>query len=217
MTYRLMYDSNVLDDIPADARIAASYGTGPYAVNIGQFIQRFPSVPRVLIDITGEDPQGCSVLDVENGAATPADAPAWIRDRLRTAGNYAIVYCALDTMSSVMGATGDLIHGKDYWFWIANPEWDFATAQSYADNTPGVIGVQYQWPGYGSPGHYDVSVITANWWHADPAPVTVPKPPVVPGVRYGTVFTQDPDWASAAHPQQVQVISRDGGVTWVKP
>jgi hypothetical protein len=213
---RFMYDSNVLDDIPANVSMAAAYGTGAYAVNQGLFIQKFPDIPRILIDVTGEGASFCSVLDVENGAATPADAAHWIQEHHKAQPHgWATVYSSVSTLPQIYEATGSLVSGKDYWHWLANPELDLSEAEALAGRTPGCIGIQFQWPGYGSTGHWDRSVVTAEWWHPDiAAPAPAPKPVAVPGVRYGVVYTTDPDWKNAVHPQTYRVTSSDGGKTW---
>jgi hypothetical protein len=223
---RFMYDSNVLDDIPVPgSQLAAAYGTGRYAVNQGEFIARFPDIPRILIDVTGEGASFCSVLDVENDAASPADAARWIGEHHKAQPHgWATVYSSVSTLPEIYEATGSLISGKDYWHWLANPDLDQSEAEALAGRTPGCIGVQFLWPGYGSAGHWDMSVITADWWHpqatADwlhpqvPLPAPAPKPVAVPGVRYGVVYTTDPDWKNAVHPQVYRVTSSDGGKTW---
>jgi hypothetical protein len=172
---RLMRDSTTLTDVPvAGTQLILVYANGAYFSTPAQVAARFPGIPVVWCDVTGQDP-GADVLDVETGDATTATAVIWVKDKLKLKPAYPpIIYCNRGTLTGLfnaMGAAG-LTVGEDFHLGISTLD----GTKTVADMT-GVAFVQYQ----GDPasgGHYDNSLVYDNAWKV---PVAPPKPkPVVP-------------------------------------
>jgi hypothetical protein len=143
---RTMYDSINATSIPLDAEMVAGYGNGEFTWTAAAWA-RFPHARHVRIDVTGTDPAGCGVLDVERGDATPAAAGPWILARL--GHGRAVIYCNLSTLPAVQSAA----RGLDYSLWLA--DWT-----GHAHQVGGAIAVQYR----NTPG-YDLSVVYDDSWH----------------------------------------------------
>jgi len=191
---RRMFDSTNPAGIPDVVEMVAGYVNGSFnwAAKIGAF-DKWPNAAHIRIDVTGANPASASVLDVERGDAIPAHAAQWIKDRAAL-GFRPVIYCDRSTMSQVMADTGALIHGKDYWFWIATLD----GTKELPDMT-GVIAVQYanaKMTGFDA----DESIVYDDTWH--PGPLTHPVP-----ILDGVVIT-------LPHGSARGVVSTDGGKTW---
>lgn len=175
---RYMRDSAILADIPQEGTsIAAGYANGRYKTDVGAFIARFPApkYQRVLIDVTGNDPSGSQVLDVETGDAASGQCQNWIAAR-RALGktDVPVIYCNRSTVAAVRAGTGPYILGEEYWLWVATLD-----GSVYGPTVDGVAGAavacQYQGASL-TGGNWDNSLVFADWWHAN-APQPVPVPP----------------------------------------
>lgn len=144
LPYR-MYDSVNPSAIPAHQAVAA-YSTGSYYAR--------PSQLRGLghalwIDTTGRN-YGSSVLDVEPGDATPAQAASWAWHRLRASHHgLARIY----TMRSEWGAVQAAMHGLPSWM-QARVHWWIADPTGVPHIVPGAHATQWYW---GS--SYDISAV----------------------------------------------------------
>lgn len=140
-----MYDSVTATAIPTNAAVVAGYVDGAYAWSKADWA-RFPESVKVRIAVFARTNDG-HVLDVENGDATPAQAPGWVRMR-RAAGLDPIVYCNASTWPSVISAFSSAgIAGPHYW--IAQYDGNPAIPS-------GAVAKQYNDPP-GSGGEYDIS------------------------------------------------------------
>ena len=159
--------AKVLPLIPPGAQLAG-YATGSGGVpwSAAQWAAH-PAAVRIDQDPAASDPTA-DVLDVEFGAATPADCPGWVR---RAQADYArgarpgqrwpAIYFSASNVHIVADALvrGGVTSGAG--FWIA--DWNFTSAQAFADvlNASGpfpIVAVQYR-----DPGLYDVDVFSAAW------------------------------------------------------
>jgi hypothetical protein len=146
---RTMFDAITVADIPADATMVAGYIDGHYA-NLPEMQARFPHATVVSVTVTGGD---ADVLDIENGDATPQDAPGWI-----DAHPHGSLYCDESTWPAVQAAFGSRPLPP---IWVAAYDGDptvpaYAVAKQYASNSA-----------------YDTSSVSAYWPGVDP----VPTPP----------------------------------------
>lgn len=165
---RVMRDSTRATDIPvAGTQLAAGYANGIYRWTTDDWA-RFPGIPHVYIDVIGDDPVGCGVLDVENGDASVTTAVTWTRDRKAHYGSGLayppLVYCNRSTLTplfNAMGAAG-LAIVRDYRLWIATLD---GVTKTVPDMT-GVTAVQWR-PATASsgPGHHDESIVYDTAWH----------------------------------------------------
>jgi len=158
---RTMYDSTTTTDIPDDAELVAYYPKtfpGP--------VDQFKSARIITIDNQGDQPT-FGVLDVESGAASIADAPKWLDEKEKSGGGHGTLYCNKSTLGPLLKAIG----GREIYLWIADPT---GTAHEYSDaglpSNVKLVATQYAWPDLGSPGHYDMSLVSDDdWYKATPA------------------------------------------------
>jgi hypothetical protein len=171
MSGEVMYDSDVATDIPAGAVIVAGYIDGEAGTWSAEDWARFPNAKKLTIVRTFVDAGEC--LDVEKGAATSAQAPAWVvaRQKAGIARPWLYVnranFLELQQLIAKTLGAGTLVG-----YWVAN--W---TGEVHA--IVGADAVQYASPTVGSPGHYDLSVVYGTL-PSEPAPeppVEAPAPP----------------------------------------
>jgi hypothetical protein len=112
----LMADSATPQNIPSswDGAVAA-YINEAYAWPDAQ-IDRFRRVIRISVNGDPAEARRARVIDVERFAASPADAPPFIRERMRLGHNDATIYCSRDTVPAVQQACGRLPHR----LWVAD-------------------------------------------------------------------------------------------------
>ena len=87
---RTMFDSVTARNIPTTAKMVAGYVDGLYKWTTADWA-RFPHAVKVRIACFGRTNDG-QVLDVEDGNATPTQAPVWVMMR-RVKGVDPTVYC----------------------------------------------------------------------------------------------------------------------------
>jgi hypothetical protein len=161
---RLMRDSTVPNDIPVTGtQLAAGYINGIYAWPVAGWA-RFPGVPHVTIDVSGAADHA-DVLDVETGDATPADSYGWLKAKIARGEHMPVVYCNRSTQPAVEQATKELIHGRDYWFWIATLD-----GTAVLPDMTGVVAVQDKGAAL-TGGHFDESVVYDDAWLPSSVPV----------------------------------------------
>jgi hypothetical protein len=136
----------------------AGYGNGPNIAPIAAW-NRFPGIPHVVIDVTGAIPQAADVLDVETGDASPAESYVWLKQKIARGDSMPTVYCNRSTQPQVEIATKELIHGKDYFFWIATLD----GTVKLPDMT-GVVAIQDKSAAQ-THAHYDESIVYSDVWH----------------------------------------------------
>lgn len=132
-----LYDSVNPSSLPSSSQAVAVYANGHYAAAPGQVGKRGLTL---WIDTNGSDPHA-DVLDVEPGDATPAQAAAWVQQKLDASPNStAIIY----TMRSDWGAVQAAISHLAWWmpshtkYWIADPT-------GYPHLVPGSQATQWYW------------------------------------------------------------------------
>lgn len=147
-----MYDSTHPEAIPLTARMVAGYVDGLYAWLPAAWA-RFPNAVHVRIAVFPST-NGGQVLDVEQGDATPAQAPGWVRMR-RAAGVDPSVYCNTSTWPAVQAEFARQGVAQPH-YWVAH--------YGAGPNIPaGAIAVQYADPAAGSGGQWDISAVADFW------------------------------------------------------
>jgi hypothetical protein len=145
---RTMYDSVNPFNIPTTAEMVAGYVDGRYAWSDAGWA-RFPYSVKVRIAVFPTTNDG-HVLDVENGDATPQQAPGWVRMR-RLAGFNPSVYCSESIWSVVRAAfQASGVTEPQYWVAAYPGEGTFVP--------PGAVAHQYN-----DVGLYDLSVVNDYW------------------------------------------------------
>ena len=221
---RVLYDSITAANIPANAQLVAGYIDGRYAWSFADW-QRFPNAIKVRIAVFASTNAG-TVLDVERGDATPAQAVGWVQRR-RAAGVDPTVYCGYSTNGYSWALVIDAFKSAG----VPEPHWWIAAY-------PGIGPVLY--PGsvahqYADPGPYDLSVVADYWPGVDsllkpPGDTTVGNtlttggtvtdvPTVTPPVPL-TPHVQEDDMLALIIWCYVNLVGRDGTVdeiaSWVK-
>ena len=165
--------------------MAAGYTTGSHGIAwTAADWQAHPGAVRIDQDPAASDP-AADVLDVEQGAASPADAAGWAKRALasykaatRPGQRHPLIYMSRSQVTAVVNAltAGGVTSGVG--LWIA--DWSRTRAQAEAEvgTASGpfpVAAVQYH-----NAGLYDISVFSAAWLQE--VSVTTPVfPPVPPG------------------------------------
>jgi hypothetical protein len=140
----LIYDSVTPPSIPAGQQVVATYADGPHPTSASLVTGR----KTVLwISITGQD-YDASVVDVEPGNATPAQAAAWARHRLSSSPHaVARIYTMIREWPAVQAAVASFsaqMRARIHW-WIADPT-------GHPHLVTGSDATQWYW---GS--HYDIT------------------------------------------------------------
>ena len=153
-----IYDAVDVAAIPANAQTILAYIDGRYQT-YNAVKARFPNA-RVLT-ITTDGLHKADICDVESQDATPAVAARGVKNKL-----YRTVYSDRSTKASL-----DAALAQEKWDWYA------AAPGSPAQVIAGSVATQYSWPGYGSPGNYDISVCLDSWLNGlTPTPTPTPTP-----------------------------------------
>jgi hypothetical protein len=144
-----MYDSVTPAQIPSGHPVA-TYANGSYAVSPSQVSGK----QVIWIDTNGSAPTKASVLDVEPGDATPAEAAAWAQARL-TANPHADV--RIYTMLSEWAAAKAAIATLPGWM-QSHVKWWIADPTGVQHVVPGSNATQWYW---GS--SYDISTVNPGF------------------------------------------------------
>jgi hypothetical protein len=146
----LIYDSVTPRSIPSGQQVVATYGDGPHPVSPSTVTGR---KTVMWISITGRD-YDASVVDVEPGNATPAEAASWAWHRLRSSPDaVARIYTMIREWPYVRAAVASFpaqMRARIHW-WIADPT-------GYPHLVPGSDATQWYW---GS--HYDISTASPGF------------------------------------------------------
>jgi hypothetical protein len=138
----LMFDSASPEDIPSGASCAAAYVNG-YTWPAAQ-VRRFSRVIKVSVLPEAYWARVARCIDVETGAASPADAAAFIRERESLGLRDATVYCNKSTLPAVQDACA----GLEYRLWLADPT-------GVPHELDGAWAVQFAWV----TGKYDQAMV----------------------------------------------------------
>ena len=116
----------------------------------------------LLIDRGMGDPLArATIIDVENGAHRPADAPVWYDRRHALGARYLTVYCSRSTLAEI----GKEMGPRSYYRWVARLD-GVATVPGF---TPGQGPAAVQVMGSAALGfHADYSLVFQSGWN--PAP-----------------------------------------------
>jgi hypothetical protein len=181
---RTMIDSVTARDIPASAAMVAGYVDGLYRWTAADWA-RFPAARKVRIAVFATTNDG-QVLDIETGAATPAQAAGWVRMRL-AAGQYPSVYVNRANVGAVLAALHAAGLDGKFGVWLA----DWTGVPHLA---PGTYATQYAGSAQAG-GHFDLSLVSDFWPGIDPSPPP-PTPAPSPGPGGGAGDQGQPWWVT---------------------
>lgn len=183
---RTLYDSTTAAQLPEGGDLYAAYVDGLYA-NVKAVSARFPGKPLVTIATSAATNAGI-VLDVEQGDATPAQAPGWVTLRRHIYVQPA-VYCSYSAWTACRAAFATQGVAEPLWWLAAYPG---IGAQLY----PGTVAHQYA-----SNPRYDTSVVADYWPGVDP----LPRPPLQ---------TQETDMIASTATGEGYVVVRPTGAVF---
>jgi hypothetical protein len=180
---RTMGDA-IHDQVPAlhaaGTEMVAGYVTGsPDIVWTAADWALFAGRPQVMIDqgFTGSPVASANVLDVEQGAWTPAAAVGF-RPHMTSPRPTAYSSLAALPQLAAAGWQGDV--------WVA--DWTGSAPGSPPAVPAGMTCVAVQWTNQGGGGAYDLSVVFDPYWPEE-APVAVNTAPAPPG-RWKSIIAQ---------------------------
>jgi len=151
-----MRDSTDPFDIPLGGLAAVGgYGDGAFAWSSDGWA-RFPSSVVPLSIVVSAVHRG-DILDVEDGASSPADCPGWADRFDRPNRRRPTIYCNRSTIDEVRRQMG----GRSFDWWAA-------TLDGTRD-VPGAVAVQFAGETL-TGGHYDETVIHDAGWIGSPDP-----------------------------------------------
>jgi hypothetical protein len=95
-----MYDTALNDQFPAGAAAYAAYVDGGIGnqPNYAYIVSAFPKAQHLSIALSSSD--NADALDVEPGAATPSDIPAWYARQVARGIQRPVIYASASTMNS---------------------------------------------------------------------------------------------------------------------
>lgn len=169
MPHRLMYDGVNATTVPAGAAAYAGYADGEWP-SFEALADEYPSALHVSICVTATG--AARVLDVENGDASPGEAPGWVTSQRAAGEAYPVVYCNQRNTWPAVKAAFAAQGIPEPLYWVAAYVNDPTQVPAIPD---GAIALQYY--DYGG---YDASIIADHWPGLDPA--TAPPAPVAPTV-----------------------------------
>lgn len=114
----VMYDSTEVATIPGSAPAVAGY-VGGHWPTFSELVGRWPHAHRLSIAVNAGEDAEC--LDVENGDATPAEAPAWVRRQLERGVHKPVVYGSVSVIPQIEAALHAAgIDRSEYRVWAAH-------------------------------------------------------------------------------------------------
>lgn len=156
---RTMFDGITPADVPAGAALYAGYTDGKWP-SYAALAAKFPGALHVTVCVTARD--AAQVLDVENGDATPAQAPSWAETERSRGNPFPVIYCNQEnTWPAVRQAFADQAVAEPV-YWVAA----YVNDPTQVPAIPaGAVALQYY-----DFGGYDASVVADYWPGLDPAP-----------------------------------------------
>src|SRR5262249_21131059 len=133
-----MYDSISARAIPSGAQAVAGYVGGRWP-DYSLIAQRFPKARHKSVAVNALE--NADILDVENGDASPAEAPAWYRRQKGRGLKLPGFYANESTMPAVVSAVTDAgIKPSEYVLWVAHYD---GIASLAVGGFPGAKAKQY--------------------------------------------------------------------------
>lgn len=157
---RIMFDGVTPASVPAGAQLYAGYVNGKWP-SLAALSAKFPGALHVSVTVTTSG--RATVLDIENGDATPEQAPGWAEEQRADGNPYPVCYMEEATWPAVKAAFAEQGVATPLYWVAAYPDVAPAVPPAIPD---GAIALQYF--DYGG---WDASVVADYWPGVDPAPV----------------------------------------------
>lgn len=195
--------------------LVAGYCDGTYAWDAADW-NLFPNAVHVWICTRASTTSKGDVLDVENGDATPAEAPGWINARKKAGLYRPTIYCNKATVPAVRRATGNLVLGKDYDIWCA--DWT-GSAHQVTSSVAGGVTAKCAVTQWRSTDAFDENTVYDDGWPhrtSGPAPKPAPKPAPAPGSDLWPAGVTLREGSTGNAVRALQYALRDCGITGVR-
>lgn len=163
MPIRVMLDSDVLNDLTDHSELLATYSDLiPNETALTALQQKYPDATIILIERGLGDPTGkSSVIDIETGAATPADGPIWYDKQHKAGIKYLTVYVNRSNLAAVDAAMGSRV----FYRWIATLDGTLAIPGFDPLHAPAAVQIL---PASKIGVHADLSLVLQDKWHPRP-------------------------------------------------
>lgn len=175
----VMYDDVTVGLIPAGAQAVAGYVDGRYA-NLTALRKAHPNAKVLEVCVSAShdpDLHASAALDVENGDATNAQAPAWVQRQLSRGLYKPTVYTSVSNVSALIGTlTANGVPRDKYRVWSAHYTYNPHVCSSACWPELGSIAVDAtQWTDKALGKSLDESLCSSDFFElappAPPAPV----------------------------------------------
>lgn len=187
---RTMFDSTTVADVPSGGDLYLGYPDGNYRTVDGLH-ERFPR-SRVVVTTVNGSTKGCNLVDCETGDTVPETAVGYVKGEIKGGNDHPGVYTYVSSLAAVCHQVlAQGVNPASVLFMTAHytgkPHLCDAKCYGQLPFEPRIIATQYAAPGYGSRGHYDVSLVAPFWPGVDPKPQPAPKPWFHRTLRRGSV------------------------------
>lgn len=162
-----MYDSIDVNAIPLHPQAVAGYVGGNWPT-YSPLVKKFPFSKHKSIAVSASE--DAEILDIENGDASPDQAPAWVRRQLARGVKLPGVYADASTMPSVLAALSAAgIKRQDFVVWVADYNFTAAPTPPFLQGAEAV-----QWTDHALNRNLDASVCLLSFFELKPVPVVNP-------------------------------------------
>jgi hypothetical protein len=163
MSIITMYDSVDLNQFPSNPEAVAGYVGGLWPTE-SPLVLKFPHARHKSVAVNASE--DADILDIENGDAVPADAPAWFNRQKARGAHLPGFYADLSTMPSVIDALNRAgIARNEYTLWLAH----YTGVQPAAPFELGVDAVQFT--DHSMDRNLDQSVTIDSFWGTSAPPI----------------------------------------------
>ena len=180
-----VYDAVDVAAIPANAQYVLAYADGAWPT-IQKARARFPKATIWTVTVTGGT--RADMGDCEGGDLSPGGAAGGY-----VGGQFRWIYSADSNAGPILSSLG----GHPFPWWAAEPN-----GQPHIN--PYAIATQFAWPGYGSPGNFDISLADPSKLGVTP-PAPAPPPAPSPTTRESSMIETPPTGG-------ILVVHPDGAV-----
>ncbi len=153
---RVMLDTDQLSALDGNCELLATYSD--LVPHPGELRAKFPNSHILLIDRGTGDPSGqASIMDVETGAHSVADIPAWLDRKAAQGVKYRTLYVNRSNMAAAQSAAGARVH----YLWVATLDGTAFVGRYRALHGPAAIQIL---PEAKLDAHDDLSLVFEDSW-----------------------------------------------------
>lgn len=118
LKFYVMYDTVTLNTVPPNPQAVAGYTSGNWPTYI-PLVKKYPRAKHLSIAVSASHDAEC--LDIENGDASPEQAPQWVRRQHARGVRRPVVYGSVSAMENIINILSrDSIPRNQYRVWTAH-------------------------------------------------------------------------------------------------